>query len=110
MSSLYSSCCCLLIGGIVLLSACKNGNKQVQQGQQHNDTTVVKVKDTITPKINLLNQRIAANPKDANSYWMRGVMENAQKNYNAAMLDYKQAVKLDSTKAVYYYSLADLDF
>jgi len=111
MRLLYSSCCCLLIGGVILLSACKNGANPIQNVVQHKDSAVApKTADTITPKINMLSQRIASNPKDDNAYWMRGVMENAQKKYVPALADYKQAIKLDSTKAVYYYSLADLDF
>ncbi|HXB11764.1 MAG TPA: tetratricopeptide repeat protein [Bacteroidia bacterium] len=109
MRLIYSSCC-LLIGGFILLSACRNGTNQAQQTVQRKDSATVKTVDTITPKINLLSQRIAADPKDHNSYWMRGVMENAQKKYGPALSDYEQAIKLDSTKAVYYYSLADVDF
>lgn len=109
MRLIYSSCC-LLIGGVILLSACRNGTNQTQVMVQHKDSIISKTADTITPKINLLSQRIASNPKDDNSYWMRGVMEAAQKKNGQALTDYTQAIKLDSTKAIYYYSLADLDF
>lgn len=104
-----SICCSLLIGGVILLSACKHGTEQGQQNKDAKDSTA-KATDTITPRIAQYTKRIATNPKDADAYWKRGILEAALKKYDNAVQDYQQAIKIDSNKAMYYYSLADADF
>jgi tetratricopeptide (TPR) repeat protein len=111
MSKLSSRCCCLMIGGVmILLSACKRGPDQGQQLASHKDSIISQKADTITPRIAYFTKKIIANPKDADSYWKRGILEVAQKKYDAALADYSIALKIDSGKADYYYSLADVDF
>lgn len=104
-----SICCSLLIGGVILLSACKHGTEQGQQNKSAKDSAA-KVTDTITPRIAQYTKRIASNPKDADAYWKRGILEAALKKYDNAVQDYNKAIKTDSTKGMYYYSLADADF
>jgi tetratricopeptide (TPR) repeat protein len=99
-----------MIGGVILLSACKQGPQQAKQQTTHNDSTAVKQVDTITDGIKRFTDFITAHPNASDPYWRRGILEAAQKNYGGAMLDYQHAIKLDSTKALYFYSLADLDF
>lgn len=104
-----SICCSLLIGGVILLSACKHGTEQGQQNAIAKDSTA-KATDTITPRIAQYSKRIASNPNDADAYWKRGILEAALKKYDNALKDYNAAIKIDSSKAMYYYSLADVDF
>jgi tetratricopeptide (TPR) repeat protein len=110
MSSVFAKCCSLIaIGGVILLSACRGGN-QSQPGTSGKDSASVHEVDTISPRIEFFTKRIAANPKDADSYWKRGMLEAHIKQNSQALSDYNQAIKIDSTKADYYYTLADLDF
>lgn len=106
---MFSRCCSLMIGGVILLSACKGGGNQSQNNSK--DTVASnKVKDTISPRIEQFTKRIATNPKDADAYWKRGILEAAQKKFNLALTDYSIAIRIDSAKADYYYSFADAEF
>ena len=106
---LFSGCCSLMIGGAILLSACRGASNQTQQ-KTAKDSVAAKKVDTISPRIDLLSKRIASNPKDADSYWKRGILQAALGKYNPAILDYQLAIKIDSTEPEYHYSLADADF
>jgi len=110
MKLVLPGCCCLAIGGFILLSACNGVSKQSQQASKGKDSVSASNIDTIGPKIQFFTKRIAANPRDADSYWRRGILEAALKQYEPAKQDYDKAIKIDSNKADYYYMLADLDF
>jgi len=106
---MLTRCCSLLIGGVILLSACKGGAGEKEQ-KAAKDSIAAKKVDTIATRIELFSKRIASNPKDADSYWKRGILEAKLGKYPPAILDYQLAIKIDSTKADYYYSLADANF
>ena len=104
----YKKFISFIIAGL-LLASCKHGNSTQGQNASHKDS-VAHATDTITPAINQYSKRIAANPNNPDNYWRRGILEAALKKYDVALQDYHRAIKLDSTKADYYYSLADADF
>jgi tetratricopeptide (TPR) repeat protein len=106
---LVGFCRLVLIGGVILLSACNGGSKGAQQESPKKDSVKGPV-DTISPKIELYKKKVAKNPKDADSYWKLGMLEAAIKQYPTAIQDYNNAIKIDSTKAEYYFMLADADF
>src|SRR6185312_10681668 len=92
----------------LLLAGCHNNGKQNQQ--QHGKDTTKAAVDTISPKIDMYTSRIAANIRDADAYWNRGKLEVLKKKAGDAIADFTQAINIDSTKDVYYYSRADVYF
>ncbi len=97
------------LAGILLFAGCHNkATKQVQQ--QHGKDTTKAAVDTISPRIAALTSRIAGNIRDADAYWQRGKLEVLQRNANAALGDFTQAINIDSTKDTYYYNRADVYF
>src|SRR5579872_2517874 len=99
----------VLACGAFCITACNHNNGEVKQQGQHKDSAA-HVVDTIAPMLAIYSQRITSNPNDANAYWNRGKLEEAQKNLKGALADLTKAVHIDSSQADYYYSLADVDF
>ncbi len=98
-----------LLGFGFLVSSCHTGNVKTNPTVTGADSAS-KHADTISAKINFYTGKLTANPKDADAYWNRGKLEALNKNLGPALGDLTKAVILDSTKAEYFFSLADVDF
>jgi tetratricopeptide (TPR) repeat protein len=98
----YKYVLCFLFVFITL--SCHNGKE---------NTTIVADKsnsDSLTTAIETLSTQIKSNPNIAAPWWQRGKLEEQEKKYVNALNDYRTAVKLDSAKDEYYYSLANVYF
>ncbi len=102
----------IALSAVITLSCNHNQQSAKNEIVRRTDTskTISGAPDTITPRIEQLNRLIGANPRSADLLWKRGKLEEFQKNYSAALSDYNNAVRLDSSKASYYYDLSDVDF
>lgn len=95
----FSSVFSILACCIVLFISCKDekasGNYQLPVNE---------------PAINELTAKIEGDPDNAALFFERGSLLHRIKQDSLALLDYKKAVSLDSTKAEYYSAIGDLLF
>jgi tetratricopeptide (TPR) repeat protein len=61
-----------------------------------------------TPEILQLNGKIRENPKDASLYAARGVLWYDYHNFDQGISDMEKAISMDSSKAEYFHTLADM--
>ncbi len=85
--------------------SCGSKEKQV-------DDTATKVMDTSATGIKLatLNDQIAASPKNASLLHERAKIYIDQKNYESALADMNVVLAIDTTKAAYFLTMADISF
>ena len=100
----------LLAAGLgFYLASCHTGNKKSTQNVVTGDSASSHI-DTITSKINYYSGLIASNPNNADAYWNRGKLQMLNKSNVLAAADFMKAVRLDSTKSDYFFSLATANF
>ncbi|MGN6476751.1 MAG: tetratricopeptide repeat protein, partial [Flavipsychrobacter sp.] len=90
----------LVLIGITVFGSCK-GNK----GSASNSPALI-----ATPELKNITEKINDNPKDASLYFQRGIILHRLQEDTLALNDFKQATKLDSTKAEYFSAVGDLMF
>lgn len=90
----------LVLIGITVFCSCK-GNK----GSANNSPALI-----ATPELKNITEKINDNPKDAALYFQRGTILHRLQEDTLALNDFKQATKLDSTKAEYFSAVGDLMF
>lgn len=73
------------------------------------DSTKVQA-DTLSIKIKVISDKILEDPNNAELYFQRAKVYQANKVYNSAVNDMDRVMKLDSSKAEYYLYFADLYF
>lgn len=85
----------------LLLAACGDDTEQASVGADvMNDE----------PALQNINEEIKKNPDKADLYFERGgVLDNMQRD-SLALIDYKKAISLDSTRAEYYSAIGDMLF
>ncbi len=109
--SLQSTFYTLFLASCLLaLFSCHNSNIKSNQEVRAGDSATKRPVDTIPERINFYSGKLAANPNDANAYWNRGKLEMLHKELGPALGDLTKAVQLDSTKADYFLSLANIEF
>ena len=92
-----------LLAILIIVAGCKNPVKN-KQALTENPAY------QSDPSIRKLTERIEINPQDASLYFDRGNMLRHMRQDTLALLDYKMATKLDSSKAAYYSAVGDLLF
>ncbi|MBL7766531.1 MAG: tetratricopeptide repeat protein [Chitinophagaceae bacterium] len=88
------------IVGFSLLLSCSGGKPSAKS----NDLS------TRFPETEKLNSEIASDPKNADLYFKRGKLLHKLLQDSLALIDFQQAVKLDSTKATYFSAIGDILF
>lgn len=69
--------------------------------------------DTMTytePALVKINEEIEKSPQDADLYYERGSILDRLERDSLALIDYKKAISLDSTRAEYYSAIGDMLF
>ncbi|MCX6291502.1 MAG: tetratricopeptide repeat protein [Bacteroidetes bacterium] len=79
------------------------------RNEEKKNTSVQKT-DVAASEYEKLNQRLAANPNDADALYQRAKIYVGEKKFKLAATDINQAVLLDSTKADYFMIQADVLF
>lgn len=87
-----------LLGGLLACGGQQEGEQQEEQP---------KIGSTGNPTIDGLTQEIAKDQGNPALYAQRGDVFYENRGYDEAILDYAQAIRLDSTEPVYYHKLAD---
>jgi tetratricopeptide (TPR) repeat protein len=62
------------------------------------------------PALDAINKKINEQPKDATLYYKRGSVYHQLTQDSLALVDFKQAIQIDSTKAEYYSAIGELLF
>lgn len=83
---------------VVLFTACGDDPEQANTG------------GFTEPAISRLNSEIEKTPEDAALYFERGFIFDKLEKDSLALLDYKKAISLDSTKAEYYSAIGNMLF
>lgn len=88
--------------------SCHNTDNKSDKNAKGNEN----LSDTssIEKKLADLNEKIKANPKNPDLFHERAILALSQKDVNAALEDMTRALSLDSTKASYYITVADVYF
>lgn len=98
----------LIVLSIACLSSCKTETTEnLEDNQKHTDSILNVIQ---SPELKALNQRILANPNDAALYNERARMYLKFKLLEDAIYDAKRSIRIDSTKAEFYLTEADIYF
>jgi tetratricopeptide (TPR) repeat protein len=98
----------LLCSAITLfVTSCKTGEEKNTENTAHADS-LMKVLNS--PELKAINQKILENPNNADLYNERAKIYLALKQNEDAVSDAKRAIRIDSTKAEYYLTEADIFF
>lgn len=83
-----------------------------QEGTAKMDTAIEHIDKQQYPQaLTLLNSVISADPKNADAYYYRGMVYDAQKKYQLAINDYKKALEYNPQMLIANYSIAiDYDY
>ncbi len=84
---------------IMTVAACKNG----QTAKDNNPLFA-------SGKLKEVSDKIAENPNDASLYFKRGQLLHELQEDSMAIVDYKKATSLDSSKAEYFSAIGDILF
>lgn len=99
---------CILSVFIVLLISCNNQEtKDLEISNKKADSLSIKLN---SPELKAVNADLLKNPGDAALYNKRAQVYLSLKQLPEAVSDAKRAIKLDSTHAPYYLTLADIYF
>lgn len=100
---LYSVVAALFIS----MTSCKQDATVVEDNQAHTDSLM---KTINSPELKAINQKILENPSSADLYNQRAKIYLQFKQLEDAVSDAKRAIRIDSTKADYYLTEADVFF
>jgi tetratricopeptide (TPR) repeat protein len=87
---------------LLLFWSCRQKKEEEKAASQQTATPVTEV--------DRLTNEITVNPKNANAYYQRAKIYTGQKKFKPALADINQAIALDSTKAGYFLTQADILF
>jgi len=108
VDSFKYSICFITVVLLFLSFSCHNTDKKNDVNSKGIDT----LSDTSSAekKLQFLNNKIKADPKNPELYHERALFALTQKDVNAALEDMTRALSLDSTKAKYYITIGDVYF
>lgn len=89
---------------LLLLGMTACNNKETEQEQSPAETNAT----AGTSAIDDLSKRIEAKPDNAELYAARGFLWYENENYDESIADLEKAIQLDSTRAEYFHTLADV--
>lgn len=89
------------------LSSCKSGSDNEKKTDAKNDSIIEKIN---SPELKELNKKILDDPNNAALYNERAQLYIKLKQLDLAMGDANRALKIDSTKAEFYITFADVNF
>jgi tetratricopeptide (TPR) repeat protein len=92
----------LLLPASALLSSCNNGNGKTEKNPA--DTIAV------SGEVRKLNDKIAADPKNAELYYERAKAYRNDNNSSLALTDIEKAISLDSLNPLYHFSSGEIAF
>ncbi|MCB9047015.1 MAG: tetratricopeptide repeat protein [Chitinophagales bacterium] len=90
----------LILPAILLVTACGNDTDTIV-----NDDPIFR-----EPAIVKVTEEIKKDPDNARLYFERAVMLDGMESDSLALVDYKKAISLDSTRAEYYSAIGDMLF
>jgi tetratricopeptide (TPR) repeat protein len=91
----------------LMLASCKTEADKVTEDTAHTDSLM---KALNSPELKAINQKILAAPNNADLYNERAKIYLSLKQREEAISDAKRAIRIDSTKADYYLTEADIFF
>lgn len=102
-----------IVFGVILVSvttlfSCKTGTDDIEVNEQKHTDSILSVIQS--PELKALNQKILDNPNDANLYNERARLYLKLKLLEDAIYDAKRSIRIDSTKAEFYLTEADIYF
>jgi tetratricopeptide (TPR) repeat protein len=92
---------------IILLSSCSTNETPKETEVKKNDSLLNKIN---SPELKAINQSLLNDPNNDSLYNQRARIYIGLKQFEEAMGDVGRAMKIDSTKAKYYVTLADVYF
>lgn len=90
-----------------LLASCSNSDKEANDFNQHADSLSIKLN---SPELKAVNAELLADPNNAELYNKRAKVYQTLREFPEAVADSKRAIKIDSSRASYYLTLADTYF
>lgn len=91
----------------LIVFSCNTGDKKVENAIEPKDSLIDKLN---SPELKAINAELLKDPSNAALYDKRAKQYILLKQYDEAVGDALRAVKIDSTKATYYITLADVYF
>ena len=91
----------------IALVSCNSGEQKQETVEQKKDSLIDKIN---SPELKAINAELIKSPDDASLYDQRAKIYILLKQYDEAVGDALRATKIDSTKAEYYVTLADVYF
>ena len=92
---------------ISVFLSCKQNTEVSETDKAHTDSLMAKLN---SPELKAINQKILDDPNNADLYHERAKIYLALKQFEDAINDAKRSVRIDSTKAEYYLTEADIFF
>lgn len=92
---------------ILFFSSCKNDSIDAEEASKKADSISIKLN---SPELKAVNVELLADPNNAMLYDKRAKVYQTLKEFPEAVNDSKRAIKLDSTNAAFYLTLADTYF
>lgn len=90
----------ILAGSMLCLFSCKNSTDQSSDNEALSANTTVKT----------LSEKLKNDPKNASLYFQRGQALKKISKDSLALVDFKKAIAIDSSKAEYFSAIGDLMF
>jgi len=103
-SSVFSVVSVILI---LFFSSCKNDSIDAEEASKKADSISIKLN---SPELKAVNAELLADPNNATLYNKRAKVYQSLREFPEAVHDSKRAIKLDSTNASFYLTLADTYF
>lgn len=100
----YIACCFV---ATLALASCKTGADKTAEDTAHTDSLM---KTLNSPELKVISQKILDDPNNADLYNERARIYLSLKRNEEAVSDAKRAIRIDSTKAEYYLTEADIFF
>src|SRR6478752_5313612 len=99
----------IAINCLILLSftSCKNNSAETEELNKKADSLSLKLN---SPELKAVNAELIADPNNASLYNKRAKVYQSLKEFPEAVNDSKRAIRLDSTNASFYLTLADTYF
>lgn len=91
----------------LLFISCSNSDKEANDLKQHADSLSIKLN---SPELKAVNAELLADPNNAELYNKRAKVYQTLREFPEAIADSKRAIKIDSSRASYYLTLADTYF
>ena len=103
----YFVACCFALSSIAFFS-CQNETAENKKEEEKTSTLQNALNNN--PQVQLLNEQIAKNPKNAELYFTRANVYWQLNGFQEAASDFDKAISIDSMKAAYYLGAAELCF